>query len=72
MGSPNNLLSGGLQCNEVLRSINGMGGPFFNILAGLGVSIVPEPDLHKVKVDVNMFGLSVCFTSEFSQFSASL
>jgi len=68
-GASNDLLAGGLLCNEVLRSINGQGGPFYQIIGGQGVSVVSEPELHRVRVNVNMVGLSVCWYSDFSQIS---
>ncbi len=55
------LLEGGPTCNEALRSINGIGGRQFNLLAGQGVTITPDPQNHTVKVDVSMAGLVVCF-----------
>lgn len=62
-GATNELFSGGPLCNETLRSINGLGGPLLTLKAGTGVSIVPDPDNHRVAVDVNMLGLAVCFDS---------
>jgi len=70
-GASNDLLAGGLLCNEVVRSINGVGGPLFQITAGLGVSVVAEPENNKVIVDVNMIGLAVCLF-DLSQVSESL
>ena len=69
VGSTNGLLSGGPLCNETLRSINGVGGPLLNFLAGTGVSVVSEPSNNKVIVDVNMIGLSTCYNdlSEISE-----
>jgi len=58
-----NLLEGGLRCNEVLRSINGIGGRQFNLIAGLGATIASVPEENKVVVDLNMFGLVTCFDS---------
>lgn len=55
------LPEGGLRCNELLRSINGVGGRQFEISAGLGVTIAAVPEEHKIIVDVNMFGLVTCF-----------
>lgn len=70
-GSSNGLLSGGPLCNETLRSINGIGGPLLTFLAGTGASIFADPERHKVTVDINMLGLSVCF-SAFSEISESV
>lgn len=65
------LLSGGLACNEVLRSINGIGGPVFSLLAGNGVVITSDPESRTVVVDVNMINLATCFDG-LSQVSESL
>ena len=69
--STNPLLEGGPQCDQTVRSVNGLGGPQLTIFAGQGVSIVPVPGSNKVVVDVNMLGMAVCF-SLFSQFSENL
>lgn len=58
-----NLLTGGPQCNEVLRSINGKGGRLFNLTAKQGVTITSVPDENKLVVDVDMSGLALCFNS---------
>lgn len=55
------LLEGGLRCNETLRSINGMGGPQLTIVAGPGVSIVSDPENHRLTIGVTMRGLAVCY-----------
>lgn len=57
----NDLLDGSFRCNEVLRSISGVGGPMVNFLAGDGVSIQADPDNHRLVVDVNMRGMTVCY-----------
>lgn len=68
LGGLSSLLTGGYRCNEVLRSINGVGGPLFTLRPGLGVSITPNPGTHRITIDVNMMGLAVCYsTSEVSE-----
>lgn len=54
-------LSGGLWCNDTLRSINGISGPVINFISGTGVSIVPNPEENRLTVNVDMFGLSTCY-----------
>lgn len=54
------LLSGGDNCCEVVRSINGVGGPNFRIEAGPGVEIVELPEQHRVIVNVSLIGLALC------------
>lgn len=58
-----NLLTGGPQCNEVLRSVNGRGGRLFNLIASTGVTITPVPDENRLLIDVDMSGLALCFNS---------
>jgi len=62
-GCPIQPLSGGPWCKDTLRSINGLGGPILNLMAGPGVSVTADPDLskHKIVVNVNMLGLVKCF-----------
>jgi hypothetical protein len=57
------LLSGGLRCNEVLRSVNGAGGPLLRLIAGPGVVVTPVPDEHRLVVTVDMSGMATCFAS---------
>lgn len=71
IGSENNLLSGGPLCNEALRSFNGAGGPAFTLLGGQGVSIIPDPENHCVKVDFNLIDMASCI-SDFSEVSESV
>jgi hypothetical protein len=70
-GSTNNLLSGGPLCNETLRSINGIGGPQFTIFGGTGVSVIPDPDINCITIDVNLVDLALCI-SDFSAVSESI
>lgn len=64
------LLSGGPRCNEVLRSINGVGGPIFRISAGSGVTVTDVPDEHELIIDVDLGGLAIA-TDGISQVSES-
>lgn len=59
-------LDGALGCDEVFRSVNGLGGPQVAILSGTGVNLTFDTDNHKILVDVNMHNLAVCsqFTDE--------
>lgn len=68
IGSANSLLSGGALCNETLRSLNGVGGPSFTFIGGQGVSIVPDPDNHCIRIDVNLVDMALCI-SDFSEVS---
>ena len=52
--------SGSFTCNDVLRSINGVGGPQLTLRAGNGVSLTTDPDNNKITFDVDMLGMSVC------------
>jgi len=55
-------LEGGVACNEVLRSINGQGGPRFSFFPGTGVTIISVPESNTVVVDADLSGLVVCDT----------
>lgn len=55
-------LEGGLACNEVLRSVNGQGGPRFSFISGTGVSISSIPEQNTVVIDADLSGLAVCDT----------
>jgi len=65
-GASNSLLEGGPLCNELLRSINGIGGPLLQFRAGTGVVITPDPDNNKIVVDLNLNNLDLCHFSEYS------
>jgi hypothetical protein len=54
------LLSGGPACGQVLRSVNGIGGRLFDVVAGLGFQVTPLPDSNRVVVDCNFAGLALC------------
>lgn len=57
------LLEGGPKCNQTLRAVNGVGGPILNLLAGRGVTITSVPEENKVRINVNMSGLALCYDS---------
>jgi hypothetical protein len=61
------LFEGGLRCNQTLRSINGIGGPLFNFIAGNGAQITAVPEENRIIVDVDMSGLAHCQLSERSE-----
>jgi hypothetical protein len=44
-------LSGGPACDDLITSINGIGGPNVNIAADAGIQIVPDGD-NSIKIDV--------------------
>lgn len=53
-------LDGTHLCNEVLRTINGSGGPNHQIRGGPGVTITADPDNYKVLVHINSEVLGSC------------
>lgn len=53
-------LSGGYRCCEVVRSINGTGGPIFQLKEGDGVRITTYPNLNRIVVDMNFHDLAAC------------
>jgi hypothetical protein len=53
-------LDGALKCDEVIRTINGVGDRFFEIVGGTGVVITPVPEENKVIVDINLQTLALC------------
>ena len=58
------VLTGGPKCNEVIRSINGVGGRVLDVLSGAGVSITSDPDNSRIYVDFDMNNLALCFDGE--------
>lgn len=54
-------LTGGPGCNELIRSINGIGGRRVAIAGGNGVTVEPDPANHRVIVDINFADLAVCY-----------
>ena len=59
-GSP--FLSGGLACNETLRSVNGIGGPLLTLRNGPGIDIVSNPEEHTIIIDIDLTELAFCFS----------
>lgn len=54
------LLDNSPACNELVRSINGLGGPTIQIVPGAGVVTNVFPQQNKITIDINMRGLSQC------------
>jgi hypothetical protein len=55
------LLTGGPSCNDIIKTINGVGGRHMRFLSGLGVNITAsDTDPHELIVDVNLHGLAIC------------
>ena len=57
-------LDGSLRCNEVVRSINGVGGRLFEILAGVGVTVTPDPGQNQVLINADLSQLLICIDDE--------
>lgn len=55
------VLTGGPSCNEVIRTINGIGGRVLDLFSGDGVTITSEPDSNLIILDVDTKNLAVCF-----------
>jgi hypothetical protein len=55
-------LDGGLTCDEVIKSINGVGKQFFTITGGSGVVVSTVPEEHKIVIDVDLHNLVACIT----------
>jgi hypothetical protein len=53
-------LDGADSCDEVIRSINGLGGRVLELLSGAGVSITPQPAENKIKVAIDLNSLKAC------------
>ena len=66
------LLSGGPRCNDVVRSLNGVGGRSMNLVSGQGVDVTADPANHRVIVDANMNALAICFNSDQLDVSESV
>lgn len=66
------LLEGGPTCGDVLRSINGKSGRVIEFLAEQGVTISPDPENHRLTINVDMTGLALCYESDVSQVSEQL
>lgn len=55
------LLTGGPACGELLRSVNGQGGPRLELRAGLGVTVTPDPAGHRIVIDADFRGVDGCY-----------
>lgn len=60
------VFGGGPLCNELIRSINGTGGPLFQFKAGQGVVITPKPAENKIVIDIDLNTIDLCAFSEYS------
>lgn len=56
------LLDGAVSCDDILRTINGVAQRSFVIQGGTGVQVSPDPENHRVIVNVDMHGLAACLT----------
>ena len=57
-------LDGGFRCEEVFRSVNGVGGPNVPIIGGAGVTVSSEEDDNKVVVSLDGRALQTCYPAE--------
>lgn len=56
-----NLYSGGPSCKEIIKTINGQTGPLLRLIAGTGVTIMPDPhDVYGIIVNGDMNDLASC------------
>ena len=62
-----NILGGGFFCNEVFRTVNGVGGPSLAFFAGQGVSITGDQSLKSITIDINLASVLLCPQSDSSQ-----
>ena len=67
IGAANNLLAGDHYCNETLRSINGLQGPSLNLIAGVGVSMLPNTITSTLIVNINLKDLQTCSYATVSE-----
>jgi len=54
---------GGPACNQVIRSINGIGGRMVDIRGKLGVRVQAEPEKHRIIIDVDTHNMAICVDS---------
>jgi hypothetical protein len=65
--SGSKLLTGGPACDEVIKTINGVGGSFVQFLSGTGITILPDDtEPNTLIIDANLHGLAVCPPSSAS------
>lgn len=55
---------GGPACNQVIRSINGVGGRVVGVKGRLGVRVRAEPDKHRITINVDTHNMAICETTE--------
>lgn len=55
---------GGPACNEVIRSVNGIGGRLVDIRGGSGTRVTFHPQRHAITIDVHTQDLAVCLPPE--------
>lgn len=58
-----NVYDGSPMCNEVIRSLNGIGGRSVTLLTGTGVTASVEAENHLVVIDVDMNTMAMCSQS---------
>ena len=54
------LLSGGPACDEIFRTINGVGGRVVSLRGGQGVSVSYLNDTFTIQIDINAEDMAVC------------
>lgn len=54
------VLTGGPKCNEILKSINGVGGRVVRVQAGGGVRVVPGDAPHTLVIEADLHGMALC------------
>ena len=64
-------LDGSPRCNDVIRSINGVGGTLASLLGGQGVALTTVPEENTIVLDVNLARMTVCY-SDISEVSETL
>jgi hypothetical protein len=55
---------GGPACNQVIRSINGVGGRVVNVKGKQGVRVLPEPELNRITINVDLHNMAICVAEE--------
>lgn len=55
-----NLLSGGPECKDVLKTINGISGKTISIVGGLGVTISDGPGPATITINPDHHGMALC------------
>lgn len=55
-----NLLSGGPECKDILKTINGLGGKTVNIVGGLGVTVSEGVTPNTIVITPDHHGMALC------------